>query len=98
MKQKLLLMTFFYDPAAGNPGAIADGAIPITAEALSTGIEKCIERGGVVHISHIEADLVPLACNQNGSPLAHEWVGVTFVPVQPAATEAIFMEEAVDAR
>lgn len=97
MKQKLLLMTFFYDPTVANPDAISDGTEPITEEALFTGIEECVTQGGVVRVSHIEADLVRLACGQNGSPPAHEWVGLTFVPVQPATKEAILMEEVVDA-
>lgn len=97
MKQKMLLMTFFYNPAAVNPDAISESASPITEEALFTGIEEYVTQGGVVRISHIEADLVRLACGQNGQPPTHEWVGLTFVPVQPAAKDAIIMEEVVDA-
>jgi hypothetical protein len=90
-------MTFFYNPAVVNPDAISDGTGPITEDALFIGIEGCVTQGGVVRVSHIEADLVRLACGQNGSPPAHEWVGLTFVPVQPVAKEAIVMEEVVDA-
>jgi hypothetical protein len=97
MKQKLRLITLFYNPAVGNPDAIRNNDEPITEEALFTGIEECVAKGGVVRVSHIEADLVCLAYGQNGSPPAHEWVGFTFVPVQPATKEAIIMEEAVDA-
>jgi hypothetical protein len=92
MKQKLLLMTFFYNPAVVDPDAISESANPITEEALFTGIEECVTQGGVVRVSHVEADLVRLACGQNGSPPAHEWVGLTFVPVQQAAVETVNME------
>ena len=87
MKQKLLLMTFFYNPAVVNPDAFSDDTEPITEEALFTGIEECVAKGGVVRVSHIEADLVRLACGQNGCPPAHEWVGLTFVPVQQSSVE-----------
>jgi hypothetical protein len=109
MKQKMLLMTFFYNPAVVSPNAISESANPITEEALFTSIEACVEKGGVVRVSHIEADLVRLACDQNGCPPAHKWVGLTFVPVQPVATgqavapgctgvqEVVIMEEVVDA-
>ncbi|HRQ42708.1 MAG TPA: hypothetical protein PLD25_32750 [Chloroflexota bacterium] len=97
MKQKMLLMTFFYNPAVVNPDAINDGAGPMTEEALFTGIEACVTQGGVVRVSHVEADLVRLACGQNGSPPAHEWVGLTFVPVQATTKEVIIMEKAEDA-
>lgn len=97
MKQKMLLMTFFYNPAVVNPDAISESAGQITEETLFTGIEEWMEKGGVVRVSHIEADLVRLARSQNGTPPAHEWVGLRFVPVQPFAQEAIIMEEVVDA-
>jgi hypothetical protein len=97
MKQKMLMMTFFYNPADVNPEAISGGANQITEEALFTNVEECVSQGGIVRVSHVEADLVRLACGPDGAPLAHEWVGLTFVPVQPVAKEAIVMEEVVDA-
>lgn len=97
MKQKLLLMTIFYNPAVMTPEAISESANPIAAEALFTGLEACVEKGAVVRVSHSEADLVRLARGQNGCSPAHEWVGLAFVPVQPAAEEAISLEEVVDA-
>lgn len=109
MKQKMLLMTFFYNPAVVSPNAISESAHPITEEALFTSIEECVTQGGVVRVSHVEADLVRLACGQNECPPAHEWVGLIFVPVQPAAPdqpgaadqpdvqEVIILEEVVDA-
>ncbi|MBX3055893.1 MAG: hypothetical protein KF770_05410 [Anaerolineae bacterium] len=96
-RQKMLIVTCFYDPAVTGPEAIVAEVSPITAAALFSGIGQWLEKGGVVRLSHIEADLVPLAGGQNGSHPAHEWVGLTFVPVQPAATEVIVMEEVVDA-
>ncbi|HRQ42710.1 MAG TPA: hypothetical protein PLD25_32760 [Chloroflexota bacterium] len=97
MKQRMLLLTLFYDPAVVSLDAINDGAGPITEEALFASIEACVTQGGVVRVSHVEADLVRLACGQNGSAPAHEWVGLTFVPVQPATEEVIIMEDVVDA-
>jgi hypothetical protein len=109
MKQKMLLMTFFYNPAVIDPEAISESAGLVTEEALFTGIKECVTQGGVVRVSHVEADLVRLACDQNGCPPAHEWVGLTFVPIQPVAPgctvvpgctgvqEVVIMEEVVDA-
>lgn len=86
MKQKMLLMTFFYNPAVAHPEAICESTGLVTEEALFTGIEECVTQGGVVRVSHVEVDLVRLACGQNGSPLAHEWEGLIYVPVQPVAS------------
>lgn len=97
MKQKMFLMTFFYNPAVVDPGAITEGANQITEGALLTGIKECVAKGGVVRASHVEADLVRLTHGQNGCSPAHEWVGLVFVPVAPAAKETIFMEEVVNA-
>jgi hypothetical protein len=109
MKQKMLLMTFFYNPAVIDPEAICESAGLVTEEALFAGIEECVTQGGVVRVGHVEADLVRLACGQNGCPLAHEWVGLTFVPVQLVAPvqavapgcagvqEVVIMKEVVDA-
>jgi hypothetical protein len=90
-------VTFFYDPSVASPDTITDETNPVTEERLSAGIEECLERGGVVRVSHVEADLVRLAGDRCGSPSAHEWVGLTFVPVQPAAKDPIVLEEKVDA-
>ena len=109
MKQKMLLTTFFYNPAVIDPEAICESAGLVTEEALFTSIEECVEKGGVVRVSHVEADLVRLACGRNGCPPVHEWVGLAFVPVQPVATgqavapgctgvqEVVIIEEVVDA-
>jgi hypothetical protein len=96
-RQKLLMVTFFYDPLVVSPDAVTDGIKPVTEERLFTGIEECLERGGLVRVSHVEADLVRLAGGQHGSPPAHEWLGLTFVPVQPAAKDPIVTEENADA-
>jgi hypothetical protein len=96
-RQKLLMVTFFYDPLVVSPDAITDMANPVTEERLSAGIEECLERGGLVRVSHVEADLVRLAGEQHSSPPAHEWLGLTFVPVQPAAKDPIVTEENADA-
>jgi hypothetical protein len=96
-RQKMLMVTFFYDPLVVSPDAITDGANPVTEERLFAGIEECVERGGVVRVSHLEADLVLLAGDRRGSPPAHEWLGLTFVPMQPAAKDPIVTEENADA-
>ncbi len=99
-RQKMLMVTFFYNPALVSPAAITDSASPVTEETLFTGIEECLEKGGLVRVSHVEADLVRLTCdqgNQHGPPPAHEWVGLTFVPVQPTAVEAVAMGREADA-
>ena len=80
MKQKMRLMTLFYNPAALTPEVIGGGTGPITEAALVTGLKEWVRKGGIVRVSHIEVDLVRLACSQNGSPPAYKWVGVTFVP------------------
>lgn len=97
MRQKMLMVTFFYDPWVVSPDAITDMANPVSEERLSAGIEECLERGGLVRVSDVEADLVRLAGGQRGSPPAHEWLGLTFVPVQPAAKDTIVREDNVDA-
>ncbi|MCL4266124.1 MAG: hypothetical protein KJ069_23140 [Anaerolineae bacterium] len=97
MKQKICLMTFFYNPAVTRPDAIRDSAGELREEALFTGIGECVAKGGVVHISHLEADLVRLTGGPNEPAPAHEWVGLVFVPVQPAAKETIILEEVADA-
>ena len=94
-KQKMLMVTIFYNPAVIGPEAIMDREDPVTEGALFAGLEACLEQGSLVRVSHVEADLVRLACDQNGRPPAHEWVGLTFVPVQPVVEETIVMEEAV---
>lgn len=96
-RQKMLIVTCFYNPAVTDPEAIVAGVDAATEAALFTGIAQYLEKGEVVRLSHIEADLVRLTGGQNHSPPAHEWVGLTFVPVQPQAKEVIFMEEAIDA-
>ena len=98
MKQRMILMTLFYNPAVVNPDDISEGVGQIAEDTLFSSIEECVEQGGIVRVSHIEAELVRLTRSQNGVPPAHEWVGLTFVPVQPVASEAIIMEEAVDAQ
>lgn len=94
-RQKMLMVTFFYNPAVVSPEAITDGANPVTEERLFTGIEECLAKGGLVRVSHVEADLVRLAGGRRGRPPAHEWVGLTFVPVQPATKEAIVTEAGI---
>jgi hypothetical protein len=96
-RQKMLMVTFFYDPSVASPDTITDGTNPVTEERLSAGIEECPVKGGVVRVSHVEADLVRLAGGQHGSPPAHEWVGLTFAPVQPAAKDPVVTEENADA-
>lgn len=111
-RQKMLIVTCFYNPAVTGPETLVAEAgpaglspadlgptesNPVTEAALSNSIGKWLETGGVVRLSHIEADLVRLTGGQNGCSPAHEWVGLTFVPVQPAAKETTLMEEAIDA-
>ena len=95
-REKMIMVTLFYDPAVVDPDSITNGASPVTEERLFAGIKECLDEGGLVRVSHVEADLVRLACDR-GRPPAHEWVGLTFVPVQPTAIEALDMEEEVNA-
>jgi hypothetical protein len=91
-RQKLLLATCFYNPTVVAPDAIISRVAPVTEDALLAGIEAQLERGGLVRLSYVTADLIRPTCGPNGRPPAHEWVGLTFVPVWPVA-----MEEAADA-
>lgn len=90
-REKMLMVTFFYDPAAVTPDVIDDSDNSVTEEALSTSIEDCLEKGGLVRVSHVEADLVRLACDRHGTPPAHEWVGLTFAPARPEAIAVLTM-------
>jgi hypothetical protein len=92
-RQKMLMVTVFYNPAEGNPPILTDGPGPMTEETLFTGIEECLEQGSLVRVSHMEANLLRLDCDHQDQPPAHEWVGLTFVPVQPAVLEPVGMEE-----
>ena len=86
-KQKMLVVTFFYNPAVTNLEILTTGPTPVTDERLYAGIEKCLEKGGMVRISHEETDLVNLACQRRDHPPTHEWVGLAYVAVQPTTSE-----------
>lgn len=86
-RQKMMMVTFFYDPSVVDLSMLTDDGEPIGEETLFAEMESCVEKGGLVRVSHVEAELVRMTRNcpgRNGPPLAHEWVGLTFVPVQQA--------------
>ncbi|MCI0398365.1 MAG: hypothetical protein L0322_26005 [Chloroflexi bacterium] len=92
-KQKLLIVTLFYDPGAVDPAALIDGMRrPLTGSGDTlvgddpfAGLKTWLERGGVVRLSHVEAELFPVTGNNldAGEQPASTWVGLTCVPVQP---------------
>jgi len=99
-REKMLLVTFFYDPAVVDLSTLTDDSGPVVEETLFTEMESCVEKGGLVRVNHVQADLVRVSrdCpDRNGPPPAYEWVGLTFIPVQQAAKTPIAVEEKANA-
>ena len=95
-REKIKMVTFYYDPAVVDLGALTDGSCPVAEETLLTEMENSVEKGGLIRVSHVQAELIRVARNcpgQPGSRPAYEWVGVTFVPVQQAVREPAVVEE-----
>jgi hypothetical protein len=86
-RQKLFLATCFYNPVAVAPDAIISRVAPVTEGALLANLEAQLERGGLVSLSYLTANLIRPVCGPNGRPPVHEWVGLRFVPVWPVAKE-----------
>lgn len=92
MKQRLLIMTFLYNPAVVCPETLYQGVEPLTRETLLAGLNSCLEARGILDIRSLEAYLVriepsiPEAAGPEAA--AAEWVGVNFVPVEAVAEEA----------
>jgi hypothetical protein len=84
-RQKMLMVTFFYDPAIVDLGALTSSTEPIPEKTLFSEIETCLEKGGLVNVSHVKADMVRVARScpvQIGSAPAYRWAALNFVPVQ----------------
>lgn len=96
MKQTMRLMTIFYNPEVMTPDTICPTANPITEESLLAGIAACLAQGGVVRISHVEAELLRLA---DGHTPGNDprWVGLTFVPALPGQETTMTKEARPDA-
>lgn len=83
-KQKMLMVTVFYNPAVTSLEAITHNDSSVTEESLFANLQEHLKQGSLVRFSHIEATLLRPAHDQPGRLPAHEWVGLTYVPVQPA--------------
>lgn len=85
MKQTILLMTFFYDPALVHPPTFnADGA-PIAEAALLDEVRHCLDQGGMVCTSRTEAEVISLIPDAAVPGLGHDWVALTFLPLVRSA-------------
>jgi hypothetical protein len=88
-KQKMLMLTFYYDPAREHPAFFATGDEALTEERLLSGVKACVAGGGLVQVKHVEVDLIRLARSRRANPPAHEWVGLTFLPVAAGGPETV---------
>ena len=88
-EQKMHMVICYYDPASVEPNAIVDTTSSVTEDALFAGLVSHLERGGLVGISPVEADLVQLVRGPNGRASAHEGVGLIFVPVRPVIMKVL---------
>ena len=91
--QKILLVTFFYNPACLNPQDLLSPDCSMTEQTLMTQIDKCLEAGGLVRIRQETVTLLPVGPSDEPSmadslvddlPIP-EWVGLTFIPLPEAA-------------
>ncbi|MCP5012416.1 MAG: hypothetical protein GY942_20750 [Aestuariibacter sp.] len=99
-REKMLMVTFFYDPAIVDLGALTSSTEPIPEETLFSRMETCLEKGGLVNVSHVKADLVRIAGNcpvRVGSPPAYKWAALRFIPVQSAMRNPMPLEGAINA-
>ncbi|MCB0085946.1 MAG: hypothetical protein KDE47_33630 [Caldilineaceae bacterium] len=94
-REKMKLITFFYDPAVTDLGVLTAGYNSISEETLLTEMEQCLEKGGLIHVSHVQAEMFRVVQNcpsQAESSSAYQWVGVTFVPTQSVGNTTISRE------
>jgi hypothetical protein len=90
-KQKMLMLTFYYDPARGKPNPLAMATAALTEESLQRGVEAWLAEGGLVQGIEMEVDLIRLARSRRADPPTHEWVGLAYMPIgveEPAAVGA----------
>lgn len=83
MKQTILLMTFFYDPALVDPTAFTAGAEQVSEAALLSQVRHCLAQGGMVCTSRTEAEMIHLIPDETEPALGHDWVALTFLPLAP---------------
>lgn len=84
MKQTILLMTFFYDPAVAAPPTFSADGQPLAEAALLEAVRDCLAQGGMVCTSRTEAEVIPLLPDSAEPGLGHDWVALTFLPLAPA--------------
>lgn len=84
MKQTILLMTFFYDPAVAAPPTFSTEEQPLTEAALLDAVRACLAQGGMVCTSRTEAAVFSLIPDSSGPGLGHDWVALSFLPLAKA--------------